>query len=140
MELEEFEFAVKNSGQKVMCVMYYFCMPNKKYSYEVFDEYTMEEKVFDDLKKEYKNVHMYKVNTYESVDIKRKYAAEGKVKPRFKFYKTGVIFNEIEYVEWSKQEIELISALAECNDEEYANSIKVQVPEKFQNNETKDDE
>ena len=46
------------------------------------------EKDFDDMKSSYPNVHMYKVNTLNSDDIKNKYA-DGSSKPYWKFYKNG---------------------------------------------------
>ena len=57
----------------IMAVMFHNGNPNQ-------------EKEFDGMKSQYPNVHMYKVNTLNSYDIRDKYA-DGGAKPYFKFYK-----------------------------------------------------
>ena len=73
--LDDFNTAVATAGTKVLCVCYHNGCPTP-------------EKAFDGMKSEYPNVHMYKVNTLNSDDIKNKYA-DGGAKPYFKFYKKG---------------------------------------------------
>ena len=48
------------------------------------------------MKKLYPNVHMYKVNTKNSYDLKLKYA-NLKPRPFFVFYRSGIVDFEIKY-------------------------------------------
>ena len=67
------------------------------------------------MKRQYPNVHMYKVNTKKSYEIRLKYA-DGKSKPFFVFYRTGVIDFEIKYNKaWSDNEKLLKNALTRNN-------------------------
>jgi hypothetical protein len=60
-----------------------------------------QEEDFDDMKQDYTNVHMYKVNTLEAEDIKSKYA-DGSSKPYFMFYKAGSKIDEVKYGKWTQ--------------------------------------
>ena len=53
------------------------------------------------MKKDYPNVHLYKVNTLNADDIKSKYA-DGSSKPYFKFYKDFTFQDQVTYKsKWS---------------------------------------
>ena len=73
--LSEFNNAVSNAGSKIMAVCYH-------------NGCSTAEAGWDNMKSEYPNVHLYKVNTLNSDDIKNKYA-DGGSKPYFKFYRNG---------------------------------------------------
>ena len=71
--LNEFNDAMGATQGKIMAVCYHNGCPTA-------------EKGYDEMKAQYHNVHMYKVNTLNAKDIKDKYA-DGSSKPYFKFYK-----------------------------------------------------
>ena len=73
--LSEFNSAVVTAGSRPLFVCYHNGCPT-------------EEQAWDGMKSEYSKVHMYKVNTLNSADIKNKYA-DGGSKPYWKFYKSG---------------------------------------------------
>lgn len=73
--LGDFNKAIDEAGSNLMCVMYHNGNPTP-------------EAAFDKMKSNYPKVHMYKVNTLNSDDIKSKYA-DGSAKPYFKFYSKG---------------------------------------------------
>ena len=81
--LNDFNNAVSTAGSKTMCVCYHNGCPGP-------------EKDFDGMKSSYPNVHLYKVNTLNSDDIKNKYA-DGASKPYFKFYRNGSKIDEVAY-------------------------------------------
>jgi uncharacterized protein YkuJ len=89
--MTEFNQAVSNAANKIMGVCFHNGCPTA-------------EEGWDNMKSEYTNVHMYKVNTLNAYDIKDKYA-DGGSKPYFKFYKNGTFVNDVKYQSsWSKQE------------------------------------
>ena len=89
--LREFDDAVSNAGNKIMGVCFHNGCPTA-------------EKGWDGMKPDYTNVHLYKVNTLNSYDVRDRYA-DGGAKPYFKFYKSGVLVNEVQYQSsWAKQE------------------------------------
>ena len=89
--LTEFNTAMQGAGSKIMAVCYHNGCPTA-------------ERGWDEMKGDYMNVHMYKVNTLDADDIKAKYA-DGSSKPYFKFYKNNVLQDEVSYVSsWSSQE------------------------------------
>ena len=99
--LNDFNNAVSTAGSKTMCVCYHNGCPQP-------------EKDFDGMKSSYPNVHMYKVNTLNSDDIKNKYA-DGASKPYFKFYKNGSKIDEVAYKgNWGHKQ-DVINALARHN-------------------------
>ena len=81
--MTEFNDVVANAGSKIMGVCFHNGCPTA-------------EDGWDNMKPEYTNVHMYKVNTLNSYDIRDKYA-DGGSKPYFKFYKNGNLVNEVKY-------------------------------------------
>ena len=81
--MPEFAKAIKNAGRKVVGICFH-------------DGSTAVEKSWASLKPEYTNVHLYKVNTLNSLDIRDRYA-DSSVKPYFKFYKDGVLVSEVKY-------------------------------------------
>ena len=90
-DMSEFNAAVSAAGGKIMGVCFHNGCPTA-------------EAGWDTMKSEYTNVHMYKVNTLNSYDIRDKYA-DGGSKPYFKFYKNGNLVNEVKYQSsWSAQE------------------------------------
>lgn len=97
--LADFNRAVATSGPKVMCVCFHNGSPTP-------------ERAFDSMKAVYPNVHLYKVNTLNSEDIKNKYA-DGGAKPYFKFYERGTKIDELPYTaSWSVYEPIVRDALA----------------------------
>ena len=74
-DLNQFDAAVGAAKGAIMAVCYHNGCPT-------------EEQAWDGMKSEYSKVHMYKVNTLNSADIKNKYA-DGGSKPYWKFYKSG---------------------------------------------------
>ena len=67
------------------------------------------------MKKLYPNVHMYKVNTKNSYDLKLKYA-NLKPRPFFVFYRSGIVDFEIKYNQsWSENEKIVKNTLARNN-------------------------
>ena len=73
------------------------------------------EKGWDEMKGDYMNVHMYKVNTLDADDIKAKYA-DGSSKPYFKFYKNGQMVDEVKYMSnWSSHEPKVREAMRRHN-------------------------
>ena len=100
--LADFNSAVSSAGSKIMCVCYHNGCPTP-------------ERAIDNMKSSYPNVHMYKVNTLNSDDIKNKYA-DGSAKPYFKFYRNGVFDSEVKYKSnWSDNEPVLRDALQRAN-------------------------
>ena len=75
--MSDFNSAISGAGSKIMAVCYHNGCPT-------------EEADWDRMKSSYPNVHMYKVNTLNSDDIKNKYA-DGSSKPYFKFYQNGYL-------------------------------------------------
>ena len=70
-----------------------------------------EEQAWDGMKSEYSKIHMYKVNTLNSDDIKNKYA-DGSAKPFFKFYSKGEMIDQVKYMrDWSSNEPNVKAAL-----------------------------
>ena len=66
------------------------------------------------MKSSYPNVHLYKVNTLNSDDIKNKYA-DGASKPYFKFYKNGSKIDEVAYKgNWGHKQ-DVMNALSRHN-------------------------
>ena len=76
-DLDQFNTAVSASNGAIMAVCYH-------------NGCATEEAAWDGMKSEYSKVHMYKVNTLNSDDIKNKYA-DGSSKPYWKFYKNGTM-------------------------------------------------
>ena len=69
------------------------------------------ESAWDKMKAQYPKVHMYKVNTLNSDDIKNKYA-DGSAKPFFKFYSKGEMIDQVKYMrDWSSNEPNVKAAL-----------------------------
>lgn len=58
------------------------------------------------MKQEYTNVHLYKVNTLLSEDIRERHS-DGSTKPQFSFFKGGHKVADVKYSEWAQQEVEL---------------------------------
>ena len=68
------------------------------------------------MKRDWKSLCIFKVNTQEASDIKDKYA-DGGSKPYFKFYKNGTFQEEIKYKKpWSDQKPSLEDALRRYSD------------------------
>lgn len=65
--LGDLKTAIKTSGQRMMCVMFHNDNP-------------IQEREFDQMKQEYTNVHLYKVNTLLSEDIRERHS-DGSTKP-----------------------------------------------------------
>ena len=55
------------------------------------------EAAWDVMKPQFPSVHMYKVNTLNSEDIKSRYA-DGASKPYFKFYNNFIVEAEVKYM------------------------------------------
>ena len=85
-DLNDFDQAIRDASSiRILCVMFY--------EEEFFNS------DYDRLKDEYgSQVHMVKVNTLRSIDIKNKYA-DGSVKPVFKAYKNGNLVDEVNLVD-----------------------------------------
>ena len=65
---------------------------------------TVVEEAWDKMKADYGKVQLYKVNTLRAEDIKGIYA-DGSTKPYFKFYRNGVLQDEVKYnADWSQNE------------------------------------
>lgn len=74
------------------------------------------EAAWDKLKSQYPKVHMYKVNTLNSDDIKNKYA-DGSAKPFFKFYSKGEMIDQVKYMQaWQSNEPNVKAALKKAQD------------------------
>ena len=74
------------------------------------------ESAFDQMKMEYNNVCLYKVNTLNAEDIKNKYA-DGGSKPYFKFYRNSTMVEEVKYQSnWNNHEPVVRAALAKHNE------------------------
>ena len=100
--LNEFNAAVSGAGNKVMAVCYHNGCPTA-------------ERGWDEMKADYMNLHLYKVNTLNADDIKAKYA-DGSSKPYFKFYKNGSFIDEVKYKSsWSNQEPDVRDACRRHN-------------------------
>ena len=85
-----------------MCILYH-------------DNCPTQENAFNGLKKQCPNVHMYKVNTKKSYDLRLKYA-DGKPRPFFVFYRSGIVDFEIKYNQsWSENEKVVRNTLARNN-------------------------
>jgi hypothetical protein len=96
--LGDFRKAVDEAGAQIMAVCYHNGCPTP-------------EAAWDKLKVQYPKVHMYKVNTLNSDDIKAKYA-DGAVKPYFRFYSKGEMVDQVKYMrEWSSNESNVKAAL-----------------------------
>ena len=86
-DLSDFKQAIKDAGSRILCVMFH-------------NGCRYEEEDYDTMKSTYgTRVHMVKVNTLNSDDIKNKYA-DGSAKPFFKAYKDGTLVDEIKYEAW----------------------------------------
>lgn len=86
--MTEFDEAIETAGNKVMAVQFH-------------NGCSTQERGWDEMKINWKNVHMYKVNTLNSYDIRDKYA-DGSAKPFFKFYRKGEFIDEVKYISnWS---------------------------------------
>ena len=97
--LGEFNGAIACAGSNIMAVCFHNGNPTP-------------EKAFDLMKKDYNKVQLYKVNTLRADDIKGIYA-DGSSKPFFKFYKNGVLQDEVKYKQnWSENEPIVKAALA----------------------------
>ena len=97
--LNEFNGAIACAGNNIMAVCFHNGNPTP-------------EKAFDQMKKDYSKVQLYKVNTLRADDIKGIYA-DGSSKPYFKFYKNGVLQDEVKYKQnWSENEPIVKAALA----------------------------
>jgi hypothetical protein len=87
-DLSDFNQAIRDAGSKMLCVMFHNGCRN-------------EENDYDTMKNTYgSQVHMVKVNTLNSDDIKNKYA-DGGSKPFFKAYRNGNLVDEVKYGSWS---------------------------------------
>ena len=96
--VKEFDEAVSGAGSKIMAVCYHNGCPTA-------------ERAWDQMKSDYINVHLYKVNTLEADDIKDKYA-DGSAKPYFKFYKNGTMLDEVRYISsWASHEPKVREAM-----------------------------
>ena len=70
---------------------------------------------FEAMKSIYPNVHLYKVNTINSQDIRVKYADSGS-KPYFKFYRSFIFQDMVKYdSNWKNQEPKIKEALSRHN-------------------------
>ena len=88
--MSDFNSAISGAGNKIMAVCFH-------------NGCRTAEDGWDNMKSDYPNVHMYKVNTLNSDDIKNKYA-DGSSKPYFKFYLRGQLQDEVKYKSnWSDQ-------------------------------------
>ena len=91
------------AGNKVVCMMYHNGCPTAENGY-------------DEIKKDYKNVIMYKVDTIRAEDIKNNGWADGSSKPYFKFYRKSVMLEEVAYdSSWSTQGPKVQEILAKYN-------------------------
>ena len=100
--LGEFNGAVTAAGSKILAVCYH-------------NGCRTAEDAWDRMKKEYRNVFMYKVNTLKADDIKNLYA-DGSSKPYFKFYKNGAFQDEVKYKsDWSEHEPRVREAMSRHN-------------------------
>ena len=108
--MREFEMAVKRAGKNPMTVMYHNNCPEA-------------EGKLDQLKRQFPNVAIYKVNTLKSYDI-RKQKADGEAKPYFKIYIDGFVVREIKYnKDWKQQQPILIETLTKYNASEQENKV-----------------
>jgi hypothetical protein len=113
--LTEFNEAIENSGNKVMAVQYHNGCPTA-------------ERGWDEMKKNWKNIHMYKVNTLDADDIKAKYA-DGSSKPYFKFYRKGEFIDEVKYMSnWSSHRPAVEEVLAKYNGPDGSGRYKPEGP------------
>ena len=88
--LAEFDGVMSSAEGKVVAICYHNSCPTA-------------EQDFDKWKQMYLNVRLYKVNTINSEDIKSKHA-DGASKPYFKFYRNGLMINELKYQSnWDNQ-------------------------------------
>ena len=100
--LSEFNDASSAAGSKVMAVCFHNGCPTA-------------EKAWDKMKATYRDVHLYKVNTLKSYDIRDKYA-DGGSKPYFKFYSNGDLLDEVKYESnWSSHEPKVRAAMSRHN-------------------------
>ena len=100
--LNEFNDAMSGAAGKIMAVCYH-------------NGCSTAEAGWDKMKKDYPNVHLYKVNTLNADDIKAKYA-DGSSKPYFKFYKDFTFQDQVKYKSnWSDQEPDVRSAMDRHN-------------------------
>ena len=77
------------AGNKIICMMYHNGCPTA-------------ERGYDEIKKDYKNVQMWKVDTIRAEDIKSAGWADGSSKPYFKFYRKSELLEEVAYrSDWS---------------------------------------
>ena len=101
-DMSEFDLAMSACQGKVMAVCFHNGCPTA-------------ERGYDALKDIYPNVHLYKVNTLNSYDIRDKYA-DGGSKPYFKFYRNGALLDQVKYESnWSNQEPKVKDSLSRHN-------------------------
>ena len=97
-DLEHFKQAQESTEQKIFAVCYHNGCPN-------------EEAWWDKIKPWYPNLCLYKVNVLNSSDFKTQNAL-----PYFRFYKEGVLLNELEYnSDWTAQKVSLAKIMAKNN-------------------------
>ena len=100
--MSDFNNAISSAGNNIMAVCYH-------------NGCREEEDAWDGMKSQYPSVHMYKVNTLNSDDIKNKYA-DGGSKPYFKFYRNGNLQDEVKYKKpWSSNESFVRDSLSRHN-------------------------
>ena len=89
--MSDFNSAISGAGNKIMAVCFH-------------NGCRTAEDGWDNMKINFPNVHMYKVNTLNSDDIKNRYA-DGSSKPYFKFYRNGQFQDEVKYKSsWANHE------------------------------------
>ena len=101
VSMTDFNNAISGAGSNIMAVCFH-------------NGCREEEADWDGMKSDYPNVHMYKVNTLNSDDIKNKYA-DGSSKPYFKFYRHGTFQDEVKYGNWSSNRSRVREYLARHN-------------------------
>ena len=113
--LGEFDEAIETAGNKVMAVQYH-------------NGCSTAERGWDEMKINWKNIHMYKVNTLNSYDIRDKYA-DGSSKPFFKFYRKGEFIDEVKYMSnWSSHRPKVEEVLAKYNGADNSGKYKPEGP------------
>lgn len=100
--LNEFNSAMSGATGRVMAVCYHNGSPTAEEAWNL-------------MKKQFPNVHMYKVNTLNSNDIKDKYA-DGSSKPYFKFYRNFKLDSEVKYMSnWDDHQPKVRAVLENYN-------------------------
>ena len=96
--ISDFNSAISVSGGRVMAVCFH-------------NGCDAEEADYDTMKARYPGVCLYKVNTLNSDDIKKKYA-DGAAKPYFRAFRGGNLLDEIKYDSWDNNKARVEDWLA----------------------------